>query len=61
MTSTMLFAGFLHPMYMIFDSIAIANTDAYTIAGFGLGASTVSMLAFAIGMQFTGGVRTLMS
>ena len=52
MTGGLLLASFLHPMYMIFDSVAISNTDSFTIAGFGLGASTVSIFAFAIGGQF---------
>lgn len=52
MTSTLLVASFLHPMYMIFDSAAIGRNGPVQIAGFGLGASTVSVLAFAIGGQF---------
>lgn len=48
-------------MYMIFDSIAISANGAIQIAGFGLGATTVSIFAFAIGGQFNGGTRTLMA
>ena len=57
----LLCSALLHPMYMIFDSIAIAANGAIQIAGFGLGATTVSIFAFAIGGQFNGGTRTLMA
>ena len=41
--------GILAPIYMIVNSIAIASQGATVIAGFGLGASTVSLLFFSIG------------
>ena len=49
MTTTLLFASLLHPMYMLFDSAAIAKNGPVQIAGFGLGTTTVSIFAFAIG------------
>jgi hypothetical protein len=44
--------GILAPIFGIVNSIAIATQGATMIAGFGLGASTVSLLFFSIGSQF---------